>query len=66
VDTNGIENFWAILKRMHYGTYHSMSEKHLQGYVDECAFRANHCGDTKEFEELLKQALISGAKKKTA
>jgi len=59
VDTNGIENFWSILKRMHYGTYHSMSEKHLQSYVNECAFRANHRGDAKEFEELLKQTLIA-------
>jgi transposase-like protein len=59
VDTNGIENFWSILKRMHYGTYHSMSEKHLQSYVNECAFRANHRGDAREFEKLLKQTLIA-------
>jgi len=66
VDTNGIENFWSILKRMHYGTYHSMSQKHLQSYVDECAFRANHRRDTKEFERLLRQAMIDETTKEAS
>lgn len=39
--TNGIESVWAVLKRGFYGTYHSFSEKHLQRYVDEFAFRLN-------------------------
>ena len=37
--TNGIESFWAMLKRAHKGTYHKMSAKHLQRYVDEFAGR---------------------------
>ena len=41
VYTNGIESFWAILKRGYYGIYHSWSVKHLQRYVNEFAIRAN-------------------------
>ena len=39
--TNGIESFWSMLKRGYHGTYHHMSEKHLQRYVDEFAGRHN-------------------------
>ena len=41
VHTNGIESFWAMFKRAHKGTYHKMSPKHLQNYVDEFVWRQN-------------------------
>ena len=41
VHTNGIESFWAMLKRAHKGTFHKISPKHLQRYVDEFVGRHN-------------------------
>lgn len=40
--TNTIEGFWSQLKRSINGTYHYVSPKHLQKYVDEFAFRYDH------------------------
>lgn len=41
VHCNGIENFWALLKRSIQGTYVSVEPFHLFRYVDEQAFRFN-------------------------
>jgi transposase-like protein len=41
VHTNRIESFWAMLRRGHQGTFHKISPKHLQRYVDEFATRHN-------------------------
>jgi transposase len=45
VHTNTIEGFWSLLKRGIGGVYHSVSAKHLQGYLDEYSFRYNHRDD---------------------
>jgi len=42
VYTNTIEGFFSQLKRSIDGTYHSISFKHLQSYVDEFAYHYNH------------------------
>ena len=39
--TNGIESFWAMLKRAHKGTFHKISPKHLNRYVTEFVARHN-------------------------
>jgi transposase len=41
VTTNTIEGFWGQLKRSIDGTYHCVSRKYLQLYVDEFVFRYN-------------------------
>ena len=41
VHTNTIEGFWSQLKRSLTGTYHAVSPKYLQTYVDEFSYRYN-------------------------
>ena len=49
--TNGIESFWALLKRGYHSTYHHMSEKHLQCYVTEFSGRHN-CRDADTIDQM--------------
>jgi transposase-like protein len=46
VHTNGLENFWSLLKRGINGTYVSVEPYHLFRYVDEQAYRFNHRKET--------------------
>lgn len=41
IHTNTIEGFWSQLKRSINGTYHIVSSKHLQSYVDEFVYHYN-------------------------
>ena len=45
VHTNGLENFWSLLKRGIKGTYVSIEPFHLFRYLDEQAFRFNERKD---------------------
>ncbi|HCS79335.1 TPA: IS1595 family transposase [Patescibacteria group bacterium] len=42
VHVNTLEGFWSQLKRSINGTYHAVSPKYLQLYVDEFSYRYNH------------------------
>ena len=39
--TNGIESFWATLKRAHKGTFHKISAKHIDRYAQQFAGKHN-------------------------
>jgi len=62
VSTNGMENFWSLLKRGLGGTYVSVEPFHLFRYLDEQEFRYNNHGnkenpihDGQRFEMILSQ-----------
>lgn len=42
IHTNGLENFWSLLKRSISGTYISVEPFHLFRYLDEQAYRFNN------------------------
>lgn len=55
VHTNGMENFWSLLKRTLKGTYVSVEPFHLFRYLDEQAFRFNSrkSSDASRFAEVI-------------
>src|SRR5512140_398348 len=58
IHTNGLENFWSLLKRGLSGTYISVEPFHLFRYLDEQAFRYNNrkeCNDLECFAKALSQ-----------
>ena len=55
VHTNGIESFWAVIKRAHKGTFHKLSDKHLQRYVDEFCGKHN----TKDLSPLGRMQVVA-------
>jgi hypothetical protein len=59
VHTNGIENFWALLKRGIKGTYVSVEPFHMFRYLDEQAFRFNERfgNDGDRFETVMNQVI---------
>lgn len=52
---NGLESFWAMLKRGYHGTFHHVSEKHLDRYVQEFAGRQSR----RDLGTLAQMALIA-------
>jgi transposase-like protein len=60
IHTNGIENFWSLLKRTIGGTYVSVEPFHLFRYLDEQSFRFNgrKANDSDRFQKVMEQ--VSG------
>ena len=58
VHINGMESFWSMFRRGYYGTYHKMSDKHLDRYVNEFSGRHNaRNADTPVQMAMIAQAL---------
>jgi transposase-like protein len=59
VHTNGIENFWSLLKRSRKGTYVSVEPFHLFRYLDEQSLRFNtrEDSDAARFQKVLGQVM---------
>jgi transposase-like protein len=57
--TNTVESVWSLFKRSIIGSYHQLSEKHLDAYLDEMAFRFNNRNNPYLFRDTL-AALLAG------
>ncbi len=51
--TNGLENFWSIVKRTINGSYIHVSRKYMQNYINECVFRFNNKNNKQIFDAML-------------
>jgi len=59
VHTNGIEGVWSLFKRSIVGSYHQVSAKHLQAYLDEFEWRFNQRDNPYLFRDTLVRLLNS-------
>ncbi len=57
VHTNSIENVWSLLKRSIAGSYHKLSAKHLDAYLDELEWRFNNRDNPWLFRDTLVKLL---------
>lgn len=53
VHTNSVENVWSLLKRSIVGSYHKLSTKHLDAYLDELEWRFNNRDNPYLFRDTL-------------
>ncbi len=68
IHTNGLENFWSLLKRGLKGTYVSVEPFHLFRYLDEQSFRYNNratkenpMNDGDRFDRVVRRSLASAS-----
>ncbi len=59
VHTNSMENVWSLLKRSIVGSYHQVSAKHLDAYLDELEFRFNNRENPYMFRDALCKLLVA-------
>jgi len=57
VHTNNVENVWSLLKRSIVGSYHKLSTKHLDSYLDELEWRFNNRENPYLFRDTIKKLI---------
>lgn len=57
--TNSIENFWSLFKRGLVGSFHKVSDKHIDRYLDEFCYRFNGRKEGQLFQNTLRN-LVNG------
>lgn len=57
IHTNTIENVWSLLKRSVAGSYHKISDKHVDRYLDELEWRFNNRDNPFLFTDTLKKLI---------
>ena len=58
--TNTLENVWSLFKRSIVGSYHQISVKHMDRYLDEFEFRFNNRSNPYLFRDTLRRLLTAG------
>ncbi|MDQ4001389.1 MAG: IS1595 family transposase [Actinomycetota bacterium] len=59
IHTNSLENVWSLLKRSIIGSYHQVSAKHLDAYLDELEFRFNNRENPHMFRDAMCKLLVA-------
>jgi hypothetical protein len=59
IHTNSMENVWSLLKRSIIGSYHQVSTKHLDAYLDEMEFRFNNRENPYMFRDAMLKLLLA-------
>ena len=59
VHVNSMENVWSLLKRSIIGSYHQVSAKHLDAYLDELEFRFNNRENPYMFRDAMLKLLLA-------
>ena len=60
VHTNGIEGVWSLFKRSIVGTFHKMSRKHMDRYLEELEWRFNNRDNPHIFHDTLTRIMQTG------
>ena len=57
ITTNGIESAFSLLKRGIIGSWHKLSAKHLEAYLDEMTFRFNNRNNPYLFRDTMQKLI---------